>query len=513
MKAFGSLLFIVFCLVAVPPVRTVTAKDTWTSIRSRNYLLIGNASEQDIRTMAVQLERFRDIFTKQFKGAALNTPVPTTVIVFKNDGSFGPYKPVFRGKRAEVAGYFQSSFDMNYITLSAERRAQYNPYEMIFHESVHLLVDNRVRTSPAWFNEGLAEYFSALDFLPEKNGGGKLVVFGKPILRHILLLRQGELLPFATLFGVHRDSPYYNERQKSGMFYAVSWALIHYLTHGQAGKRQPQLARFLELLASGTPLEQSFQQAFESDYATLEKELKEYVRQDKYQANLIPYVEPADSDSELKSVPLTEAQALAYLGDLLLHYDRGDEAEKHLRQALALTPELSTANASLGMLRVNQRDFAAAKEHLQRAMKSDPQNYLAQYYYAYALSSEPMDQQQTVTSYAPEAAAQMRTALTRAMEIAPDFPEPYRLLAFVNLITNTRLEDAVTLLERALTLSPGRHEFSYVLAQVHLRRKDYRAARVILEQVLGGNPNPQMRVLAQEMLETVRLREKYQPKQ
>ncbi|MFN2510056.1 MAG: tetratricopeptide repeat protein [Pyrinomonadaceae bacterium] len=512
MKAFGSLLFIVICVLAAQPVRTVTAKDTWTSIRSRNYLLIGNASEEDIRTMAVQLERFRDVFTKQFKGAALNSPVPTTVIVFKSDGSFGPYKPLVRGKRADVAGYFQSGFDMNYITLSAEPRRQYNPYEMIFHESVHLLVDNKVRTSPAWFNEGLAEYFSALDFPPDKTGGGKLVVFGKPILRHILMLRQKQLLPLATLFGVDRASPYYNEREKSGMFYAQSWALIHYLTHGQARHRQPQLARFLELLASGTPLEQGFQQAFESDYATLEKELKEYVRQDKYRGTFVPYVEPADSDRELKSVPLTEAQALAYLGDLLLHYDHGKEAEKHLMQALALTPELSAANASLGMLRVHQRDFAAAKEHLQRAMKSDPQNYLAHYYYAYALSSEPMDQQQIVTGYEPETAAQMRATLKRAMEIAPGFPEPYRLLAFVNLITNTRLDEAVTLLEHALTLSPGRHEFSYVLAQVHLRRKNYKAARVILEQVIAGNPNPQMRALSQEMLETVRLSEKYQMK-
>lgn len=512
MRAFGSLLFIVFCLLAAPPVRTVTAKDTWTSMRSRNYLLIGNASAEDIRTIAVQLERFRDIFTRQFKDAALNSPVPTTVIVFKNDSSFGPYKPLFRGRPADVAAYFQFGSDMNYITLSTERR-QDDSYAMIFHESVHLLVDNKVRTSPAWFTEGLAEYFSALDFLAEKNAGGKLAVFGKPIVRHILKLRQDKLLPLATLFGVDRASPYYNEREKSSVFYAESWALIHYLTHGQGGRRQPQLARFLELLASGTPLAQSFQQAFESDYATLEKELKEYVRQDKYRATVIPYVEPADSDRELKGVPLTEAQVLAYLGDLLLHYERDDDAGKHLRQALALTPELAAAHASLGMLHVRQRDFAAAKEHLQRAMKGDPQNYLAQYYYAYALSSEPMDQQQTVTGYAPETVSQMRAALTRAIEIAPNFPEPYRLLAFVNLITNTRLDEAVELLERALTLSPGRHEFSYVLAQVHLRRKDYKAARVILEQVIASNPNPQMRALAQEMLETVTLREKYQPKE
>ncbi|MEK6281379.1 MAG: tetratricopeptide repeat protein [Acidobacteriota bacterium] len=149
----------------------------------------------------------------------------------------------------------------------------------------------------------------------------------------------------------------------------------------------------------------------------------------------------------------------------------------------------------------------------QRAIKSDPQNYLAQYYYAYALSSEPMDQRQTVTGYAPETATQMRAALTQAMEIAPDFPESYRLLAFVHLITNTRLDEAVALLERALTLSPGRHEFSYVLARVQLRRKEYKTARAILEEVIASNPNQQMRALAQEMLVTVALREKYQPKQ
>jgi tetratricopeptide (TPR) repeat protein len=196
---------------------------------------------------------------------------------------------------------------------------------------------------------------------------------------------------------------------------------------------------------------------------------------------------------------------------LLLHNDRADEAEKHLRQALVLTPELSFGNASLGMLRVRQRNFAAAKEHLQQAMKSDPKNYLAHYYYAYALSREAMDQGQTVTGYSPEAAAQMRAALTRAMEIAPDFPEPYRLLAFVDLATNTRLDEAVALLERALALSPGRHEFSYVLAQVQFRRKDYKSARATLQQVIAGRPNPQLLVQAQEMLEVVDLREKYQP--
>jgi tetratricopeptide (TPR) repeat protein len=508
-KTFISLLIIVLSLCCV---RTVTAKDAWTSVRSGNYQLIGNVSEDQLVGIAIQLERFRDVFIRQFAGAALNSPVPTTVIVFKNDSSYGPYKPLFKGRPADVAGFFQSGYDVNYITLSLSEHPQFDPFSMIFHESVHLLVDNKLRASPAWFNEGLAEYYSGLVFMQEKDGVNKQVMFGKPIPRHLVMLRKNKLLPLATLFEVDRASPYYNEREKSGMFYAQSWALIHYLTQGQSGQRQPQLARFLELLSSGVTVNESFQQAFQSDYASLEKELQDYVRQDTYRVKMVPYID-SDGRSEFHKSSLTEAQVLAYLGDLLLHNDRGEDAEKHLQKALAQTPELSAAHASLGMLRVRQRNFPAAKEHLRRAVKSDPRNYLAHYYYAYALSREAMDRGLGVTAYGAEAAAEMRAALTTAIEIAPNFPESYRLLGFVNLATNSRLDEAATLLERALTLSPGRHEFSYILGQVQLRLKDYKAARATLEQVIANSTNPQLRAQAQEMLDLVALREKYQPKQ
>jgi cytochrome c-type biogenesis protein CcmH/NrfG len=165
-----------------------------------------------------------------------------------------------------------------------------------------------------------------------------------------------------------------------------------------------------------------------------------------------------------------------------------------------LAPELSTANASLGVLRLRQGDVAAAKGLLQKAIASDPNNYRAQYYYADALSREEMGAGRTVLDYSPESAARMRTALNKAIEVAPGFPESYKLLAFVNLVTNTQITESVALLEKAIALSPGRLDFSYVLAQVQLRLKDYKAARLTLQQVIAGNPNPQMRVQAEAML-------------
>ena len=55
-------------------------------------------------------------------------------------------------------------------------------------------------------------------------------------------------------------------------------------------------------------------------------------------------------DTTAEATPLTEAQAQAYLGDLMLHSNRKD-AEEYLQRALKLDPNLGMANGSLGMLR------------------------------------------------------------------------------------------------------------------------------------------------------------------
>jgi Tfp pilus assembly protein PilF len=160
---------------------------------------------------------------------------------------------------------------------------------------------------------------------------------------------------------------------------------------------------------------------------------------------------------------------------------------------------------------LRQDDVAAAKVLLQKAIASDQNNYLAQYYYADALSREQMGTERIVSSYPKESIAQMRKALNKAIEVAPDFPEPYRLLAFVNLAANSQLAESVALLEKAIALSPGRLDFSYVLAQVQLRRKDYKAARLTLLQVIAGNPSPQMHAQAEAMLNRVATEEENRP--
>ena len=72
---------------------------------------------------------------------------------------------------------------------------------------------------------------------------------GDLIAAHVLTLRGDRMLDLATLTTVIHDSPYYNERGKSGIFYAQSWALVHMLNF--APEYRPGLANFIEMILGG----------------------------------------------------------------------------------------------------------------------------------------------------------------------------------------------------------------------------------------------------------------------
>jgi FimV-like protein len=493
MKRSALAFLALFCLLFVAPLTpSAAAKDTWMSVRSKNFFLVGNANEKEIKKVATRLEQFRDVLGRLLK-ANLTSSTPTTVVVFKSRSAYEPFAP------PNTAGYFQSGPDVNYIALSTERNPNdLHPYSTIFHEYVHFLVRNNLKDVPAWFNEGLAEYYSVL----EVEDDDRKVQIGLPIGEHLYALRQQKLLPLKTLFAVDHSSPYYNEKNKRSVFYAQSWALVHYLLLGNEAKRQPQFSTFINLLLSNKGVEEAFQQAFQMDFMTLEKELKEYINRRSYPGQVATFERKLEIDDAMQSAQLTEAEGQFYLGDLLLHAHQLERAEKFLQQAVKLDPNLASAEASLGMLYMRKDNFAEAKRHLERAVAGDTRNYLVHYYYAMMLSREGMDAGGMISSYPPELLEKMRAQLKKTIELAPNFAEGYRLLAFVNLVAGDKTDEALTLLKRAVALEPGELQHRYMLAQVYMQKRDYAAARGLLESVLRGG-DPRTRAHAQQMLDTI----------
>ncbi|HYJ86944.1 MAG TPA: tetratricopeptide repeat protein [Pyrinomonadaceae bacterium] len=497
MKRSAVFLAIILCFLTFVPAQTsVWAKDKWVSVRSKNFFLIGNASEKEIRQVGTRLEQFREVFSRLFTKANFTAPVPTTVVVFKSDKSYGPFKP-----SPNLAGYFQPGQDVNYITLTTEVRGEQDPFTVIFHEYTHLLVNNNSGNVPTWFNEGLAEYYSTVSVTDDQK-----FVLGKPIGSHVYLLREKKMLPLRTLFQVDHQSPYYNEKDKQSVFYAQSWALMHLLILGKGQQRVGQMGKFLDSLSANVPVEKAFQQAFEMTFEQLEKELRDYIRNDRYPIMSGHFTEKVNFDKEMQSAPLSEAEAQAYLGDLLLHGNAA-HAEGYLKKALELDPNLAMAHASMGMLRVREGKAAEARQSLEKAVAANSQNYLIHYYYAFALSREGSGNTETVTRFSPQNVERIREHLTKAIQLRPDFPESYSLLAFVNLVSRSNLDESVQMLKRALTTSPGRNDLVFMLAQVYMGKEDYKAARELLQKLSENNSDAELRQRAQYLLAQMATRE------
>ncbi|HYO90455.1 MAG TPA: DUF1570 domain-containing protein, partial [Pyrinomonadaceae bacterium] len=308
-------------LLSVPPLSlraedaVVGGGNVWIKIRSRNFLLVGNADEQEVRLVATRLEQFREVFKQLLPaGNHFDPRVPTTLIVFRDDLAYRPFEPLYQGRPSDVAGYFLSSPYMNYITLSADSQHERGAAALAFHEYVHLLVKNSFERAPLWFNEGLAEFYSAFEI----TNGNRKVKLGQPIKNRLLTLRRRELLPLNTLFEVDDQSPFYHEPGKREIFYAQSWALVHYLLNGNEGLRRTQLLRYLDLLASGQKHDDAFRQSFQTDLITLENELRQYVRRGKFEEQSVTFAQPLEFDTRVQSTLMAEAEAQCYLGDLLL---------------------------------------------------------------------------------------------------------------------------------------------------------------------------------------------------
>ena len=457
---------------------TVAAKDEWVQVRSKNFFLVGNASEKDIRKVATRLEEFRETFKLLFKGVNLVSPIGTNVVVFKSESSYKPFKP----KRADgktdnfIAGYFQSGDDVNYITLSVEGEDQ-ETYRTIFHEYVHFIVNTNFGKSevPQWFNEGLAEYYSTFEIENDQT-----VKLGMLIDNHLAMMQQSKLLPLDQLFGTSNSQLSNTGDHSRTIFYAESWALIHYLIQG---KRSAELGKFLDEVLRGVPREKAFNDAFQQDYASMYAALKKYIGQSKYTASQFTFSKKLDFDSDMQSSPLPPAMSNAYLGDLLYHTNRADDAEPYLTSAYKEDPSITMAATSLGMVKIKQRKFDEARKYLETAIKGDQKSAVALYRYAFLLSREGSDDYGIRREYSPETVAKMRDALRRAMAADPTFAETYDLLAYVNLTARDNYDEAAKAMQAALKYNPGSERFLMRLAEIYMMQDKADDARKIADKL------------------------------
>jgi len=473
-------LLVFLCFACTP----AFAADKWLRIQTKNFLLVGSASESEIRRAGRTLEEFRAAMAMSFPRMDQTASVPTTILVFRNDESFKPFKPVSKNPATNVIAFFQPGEDVNYIALTA---APASP-AVVLHEYAHFLLRDNIGGLPLWVSEGLAEAYSTF----ELNGRGNEFTIGRAPEQHVATFSTPQqFIPIKRLLEIQPGSPEYNEETRQGMFYAESWAMVHYLVFGPAAKRRSQFANLLTAISKGGSFEDAWGEAFQTDYGTIEEEVREYIRK----RNSWPTMKVQSRDTlqvDVRSInvaTLTEGDSEFYLGDLLLHLNRLSDAEPHLTSATTKSPNLVPAQASLAVLRVRQKRYDDALALLKKAVEADSKNAMVNFYYAYVLERAEGD------------AATMRDFAKKTIELAPRFVEAYALLARVNLNSGENLDEAETTLKKAISVAPGRDDIQMLLAQTYLRADRTEDARALLGIIERNSTSPEIRKRATALLD------------
>jgi tetratricopeptide (TPR) repeat protein len=438
--------------------------EPWLEVKTANFTLYGNASESKVREVGLELERLRATLAVLLPAHSPTAAVPTQVFVFRSEGSFEPYAPVVAGKPVTARGYFAASDERNVIAVTASWNTDFR--SVVYHEYLHFYLNANFSRLPLWFDEGCAEYYSTLR---ASEGEARVGIVPE---RHLKTLRVDGLMPLDRLLAITHESPEYRDGgTPARVFYAESWALVHYLARG-APQREGQLERYLAARHAGHPLPEAFQEAFKTDPDRMTAELRRYIEGGRFN-NVLVKSQNLKVPAEAASASMTHADVLARLGGLLARggETRRAEAEAYLAASLSEEPGTPVALSELGALRLGQGRVDEARELLAKA--SARGDALAAYRYAKSLLQGVwFDRKQPVS--APERAAALESAqaaLRTCVARDPRFGEAYVLLG-MTLSSSGNLDGAIEAFDAAIKLLPGRRELLADLALVYDRKGD-----------------------------------------
>jgi Flp pilus assembly protein TadD len=461
----------------------------WTALRSRNFLFIGDASERTIRATAQKLEQFREVMLRAIPGATATSPAPTVVLVFRNGASFQAYRPRFEGRPVDAAGLFLQNDDINYILVNAEEFEQ--AFKIVFHEYSHFLQGNWSEGLPVWVGEGMAEVYSTF----QERDAGKSAVLGSPDRNHLGLLQTaGQLIPLRELIAIDRLSPTYNEGRRRGVLYAESWALVHYLMFGNDARR-PQLTAFLSAIESGTNPEQAFGDAF-GDIGALDAELKTYIRRFRFPVIRANFGEKVDGGTLAGGEAISEAQAAAYLNDVLARLGQPDAARAQLRGLIEKDAALARGLCVLGLIELRDKRYGEALPLLERAAALAPDDAWIQTALGDALirrSEDPDGDARALLQHA-------RESLARAADRDDASARTLATFGRAHLYEGGDPHRAFSALERAVTLVPGREEYHLLLGHALVLQGDYTRAAAQLGPLVARAREPEIRDYALRLL-------------
>lgn len=472
------------------PVRAAAA-DKWVEARTPNFIVVSNAGESQARKTAIQFEQMRALFRESLPAAKSHTSPVIIIFAVKNEDSLRELLPEFWAQKGQShpGGIFVNRLYQSSMAINLAAHGD-NPYQAMYHEYYHSLTVPYLPGLPLWVAEGLADFYGNSEISDKTAGLGR----ADPGL--ITLLRSLPLIPLETLFQVNPRSPYYNEQSKTSIFYAESWALVHYLMLGEKGIHRRALFDYLNALGQGSSPQEAAAKAF-GNLTNLEASLEQYLRGEYFLYVSVPA--PAKMrDSEVTVRALPDAEADGYRGSFLAMHGQYKEAQALLDEGERLDPNAARVQQAQAAVDYFQDRQTQALEALNAALALDSSDALTHY-----LRAE-LSYRSAGEALAGETKAQVEEDLRRAIAINPEFTAAYGLLSVCLMTDDGGLMESFNLAKKAQSLEPGNSRYQFVMAQVLARMRRYDDAETIALRVLANASEQEEQDEVNRFLEFVR---------
>jgi hypothetical protein len=463
----------------------LSAAENWIELRSAHFTVYTPASEKEARTIANQFEQIRDLFHSGFPTLQTDPYQPIVIIAVKGEKGMKELLPEEWEVKGHLhaAGLYQEGFDKHYVILQLDAEGQ-NPYHVLYHEYTHSLLHLNFSHLPPWFDEGMAEYLGNAIL------GDKESSMGVINSSHLYVLHTNQLLPIETLLTAGHDSPYYNESNRATVFYAESWALVHYLMLDPEARQKQLLAHFLEAWDKTHDQVEAARQAF-GDLKKFQDTLYYYAHQENFY-HMEFKNKNLGADKQATSRPVSPAEVLALRGDFFVHHNRMDAGRPLLDDAVKLDPNLALPHAALANVYFRtQNPLGMVQESTDAIRLGDPSFFP---YYLLAVGQWRSGIYNEVTRQS------VIGQLQKCIQINPVFAPADDLLSQTYAASPTTQKEAIHFELLAVRNRPGEIQYAYRLAQLLLNNNRDTEAKTVADGIAIDAYTPPEKMMAQQLL-------------
>jgi tetratricopeptide (TPR) repeat protein len=230
--------------------------------------------------LSEELEVVRKYFLESFGIKDLEQAGKASVLMFDTEEGYHSYAELTTEDRgASTLGLYIPRYRQLLMFQDAADVDGTETRQTLFHEGFHqfmhqLVGDNLV---PYWLNEGLAEYYSAVELKNGQIAKKGLVLRGRlDDLLTFLSQNRNRPMPFQTIM---QESPAEFYSGAVWAKYAQAWAMVHYFHHGASSGDRRRFERYVKLIREGISGHDAFKAVWAEDvnWRRLEDNFVKYV--------------------------------------------------------------------------------------------------------------------------------------------------------------------------------------------------------------------------------------------